>query len=189
MGHMDRPSEERLRGARARRTTVIAALLAGVGIAFGLGLYAKAHAATGVAPIRLGFSIPGQMKVWFTRVAVILACIQLVSGLRINGRIRVPHRIPGWFRIAHRTSGGIAVLLAALVAYDCVAAFGFHVGPARVVLHGVVGFVFFGAFAAKVVSVQRHRHPSWLIPAIGVTLFLTLSLLWLTSLGWPVSIY
>ncbi len=81
------------------------------------------------------------------------------------------------------------MLLAALVAYDCVAAFGFHVGPARVVLHGVVGFVFFGAFAAKVVSVQRNRHPSWLIPTIGVTLFLTLSLLWLTSLGWPVSIY
>jgi Family of unknown function (DUF6529) len=187
---MDRPSEERHSGgARARRTTAIAALLAGVGIAFGLGVYAKAHAATGVAPIRLGFSIPGQMKVWFTRVAVILACIQLVSGLRINGRIRVPRRIPGWFRIAHRTSGGIAVLLAALVAYDCVAAFGFHAGPARVVLHGVVGFVFFGAFAAKVVSVQRKRNPSWLIPTIGVTLFLTLSLLWLTSLGWPVSIY
>jgi hypothetical protein len=187
---MDRPSEERLSGvARARRTTVIAALLAGAGIALGLGVYAKAHSATGVAPIKLGFSIPGQMKVWFTRAAAFLACIQLVSGLRINGRIRVPRRVPGWFRIAHRASGGIAVLLAALVAYDCVAAFGFHNGTARVVLHGVVGFVFFGAFAAKVVAVQRHRHPSWLIPAIGMTLFLALSLLWLTSLGWPVSIY
>jgi hypothetical protein len=58
-----------------------------------------------------------------------------------------------------------------------------------VVLHGLVGFVLFGAFAAKVIAVQRHRHPSWLIPAIGLTLFLALSLLWLTSLGWPVSIY
>lgn len=158
-------------------------------MAFGLGVYASAHAATGRAPLALGFSFPGEMKIWFTRAAAVFACLQLVSGLRINGHIPVPRRLPGWFRIAHRASGGLAVLLAVPVAYDCVAAFGFHIGSARVALHAAVGLVLFGAFAAKVVSVQRRRRPSWLIPALGVTLFIALSLLWLTSLGWPVSIY
>ena len=175
--------------ARARRITAVAALFLGAVVAFGLGLYARAHAPTGRAPIALWFGIPGDMKIWFTRAAAVLACFQLLSGLRIYGRIRVPHRVPGWFGLAHRCSGGLAVLLAVPVGFDCVAAFGLHIGSARVVLHSVIGFVLFGAFAAKVVAVQRRRRPSWLIPAAGVTLFLALALLWVTSLGWPISIY
>jgi hypothetical protein len=174
---------------RARRVTAIAALFLGAVVAFVLGLFARAHAPTGRAPIALGFALPGEMKVWFTRAAAVLACFQLLSGLRIYGRIRIPRRVPGWFRFVHRGSGGVAVLLAVPVGYDCVAAFGFHIGSARVVLHSAIGFVLFGAFAAKVVAVQRRRRPSWLIPAAGVTLFLALALLWVTSLGLPISIY
>jgi hypothetical protein len=177
------------RSAGARRTTAIAALSLGAVVAFGLGLFARVHAPTGRAPIALGFAIPGEMKIWFTRAAAVLACFQLLSGLRIYGRIRIPRRVPGWFGLAHRCSGGLAVLLAVPVGFDCVAAFGFHIGSARVVLHSVIGFVLFGAIAAKVVAVQRRRGPSWLIPAAGVTLFSSLALLWVSSIGWPISIY
>ncbi len=146
-------SQGRVRGSgEARRTTAIVSLLLGTVVAVVLGVYAHAHPVTGRAPLSLGFDLAGQMKVWFTRVAAVLALFQLASGLRINGHIRVPRRIPRWFRIAHRTSGLLAVLLAAAVAYDCVSAFGFQIGSARLTLHGTVGLVFFGAFAAKVVA-------------------------------------
>ena len=179
----------RARNAKARRATAIAALLLGAAVAFGLGVYARAHAETGHAPITLGFQIPGQMKIWFTRAAASLAVLQLASGLWINGRIRLPRRPPSWFPIAHRSSGALAVLLAVPVAYDCVAAFGFHTESPRVILHGSAGLVLFGAFVAKVVTVQRRRRPPWLIPAAGLTLFVALALLWLTSIGWPISVY
>jgi uncharacterized membrane protein len=175
--------------ARQRKATALGAILVGAAVAFGLGVYASAHAPTGRAPLRLGFALPGEMKIWFTRAAAVVGVFQLASGLRIYGRIPVPRHVPSWFPIAHRASGAMAVLLAAPVGFDCVAAFGFHIGSARVVLHGVVGLLLFGAFAAKVVAVQRRRRPSWLIPLLGVGLFLALSVLWMTSLGWPVSVY
>jgi hypothetical protein len=177
------------RNAGARRATAIFAVALGAVVAFGLGLYAQAHAPTHHAPLTLGFALPGEMKVWLTRAAVVLGCFQLASGLRIHGRIRVPRHLPGWFRIVHRASGGLAVLLAVPVGYDCVAAFGFRATSPRIVLHAVAGFGLFGAFAAKVVTVQRRRRAAWLIPAAGMTLFFALALLWLTSLGWPISVY
>jgi hypothetical protein len=137
MAGRDRTSRDtRDRRAKARRTTAIAAVVLGAGVAFVLGVYAKSHAPTGRAPLALGFHIPGEMKIWFTRAAAALALFQLGSGLRLNGRIPFPRHLPSGFGIAHRLSGGLAVLLAAPVAYDCVAAFGFKHGlgahhPAR----------------------------------------------------------
>jgi Family of unknown function (DUF6529) len=174
---------------RARRTTAIVAILVGGAVAFGLGLYARLHAPTGHAPLRLGFALPGEMKIWLTRVAAVFACFQLASGLRIDGRVNVPRHLPRWFRYFHRATGTLAVALATPVAFDCVAAFGFHATSLRVVVHSIVGLLLFGAFAAKVVAVQRRRRPVWLVPAVGTALFLALALLWLTSLGWPVSVY
>jgi hypothetical protein len=133
--------------------------------------------------------MPGEMKVWLTRFAAILACLQLASGARINGHIRFPPRMPRWLPAAHRASGIAALLLAIPVGFDCVAAFGFHDGATRVLAHGLIGFILFGAFAAKVVAVQRRRRPRWLIPVLGTILFLALIGLWLTSLGWPIVSY
>jgi uncharacterized protein DUF6529 len=158
-------------------------------VAFSLGLYARLHAPTGHAPLRLGFALPGEMKIWLTRAAAALACFQLASGLRIDGRVNVPRHLPHWFRYVHRATGTVAVALAVPVAFDCVAAFGFHATSPRIVLHGLAGLFLFGAFAAKVVAVQRRRRPTWLIPAAGAALFAALALLWLTTLGWPVSVY
>ena len=99
---MDETSQGKDTGrSRDRRTTAITALVVGVGASVALGVYASAHAVTGRAPISLGFDLPGQMKVWFTRAAVVLGLVQLLSGLRIDGRIQVPHRIPRWVRFAH----------------------------------------------------------------------------------------
>jgi hypothetical protein len=172
-----------------RRATLIAALFAGALVSFTLGVYARTHSATGRAPVKLGFHLPGEMKIWFTRAAAMLAVVQLTSGLRIIGRIAIPRRLPRWFGVLHRASGTLAVALALPVAYDCVAAFGYQLRTTRIVLHGAAGVVLFGAFTAKVIAVQRRHHPSWLVPAAGITLFAALAALWLTSLGWPASVY
>lgn len=175
--------------ARARRLTWVLAALAATIVAAGLGVYTRVHAPTGQAPIALGFGVPGQMKVWFTGGAETLACFQVLTGLRINGVVSFPRRPPRWFRIAHRGTGMLALVLAAPVGIDCAEAFGFQMGSGRVALHAIAGFVFFGAFAAKVIAVQRRPRPPWLVPAAGATLFLALSAAWATSLGWPVSVY
>ena len=172
-----------------RRATLVAALIAGALVSFTLGVYARAHAGTGRAPLTLGFHLPGEMKIWFTRVAATLAVIQLALGLRIIGRITVPRRLPRWFGLLHRATGTVAVALAVPVAYDCVAAFGYQLDTTRIVLHGAAGLVLFGAFTTKVVAVQRRHRPGRLVPAVGITLFVALAALWLTSLGWPVSVY
>jgi succinate dehydrogenase/fumarate reductase cytochrome b subunit len=111
------------------------------------------------------------------------------SGLRIIGLVAIPRRIPRWFGVLHRASGALAVALAVPVAYDCVAAFGYQLRTTRIALHGAAGIVLFAAFTTKVIAVQRRHHPSWLVPAAGVTLVVALAALWLTSLGWPVSVY
>jgi hypothetical protein len=192
---MDQVSGRKGQSPSARRVTAISAIALGALVSVSLGIYAKAHVPTGLAPIRLWFQIPGLMKVWLTRAAAALACVQLASGLRINGHIGFPRRIPSWVPLVHRVTGTLAVLLAVPVGLDCVAAFGFHSASsrvpssARVLSHGLIGFVLFGAFAAKVVAVQRRQRPRWLIPTLGGVLFVALILLWITSLGWPVSIY
>ncbi len=172
-----------------RRATLVAALLAGALVAFALGVYARAHAGTGRAPLTLGFHLPGEMKIWFTRAAAVLAVVQLTLGLRIIGRITIPRRMPRWFGVLHRATGVLAVALAVPVAYDCVAAFGYQLHTTRIVLHGAAGLVLFGAFTTKVIAVQRRHRPGWLVPAVGIVLFAALAALWLTSLGWPVSVY
>jgi uncharacterized protein DUF6529 len=189
---MSRPTELQTGNAdhgSERRATLIAALLAGALVAFTLGVYARTHSGTGRAPLTLGFHLPGEMKIWFTRAAAMLAVVQVTSGLRIIGRIAIPRRLPRWFGVLHRASGTVAVALAVPVAYDCVAAFGYQLRTTRIALHGAAGIVLFGAFTAKVMAVQRRHHPGWLVPAAGITLFAALAALWLTSLGWPVSAY
>jgi hypothetical protein len=176
--------------ARQRRRTATVALLSGIAVAAALGVLARVHAPTPRrAPLALGFSQPAQMKIWFTRAAALLALFQLFSGLRLYGRVPFPRRLPRWFPPIHRASGGLAVLLTLPVAFDCVWAFGLKTTSLRVGLHSVVGLVFFGAFTTKVVAVQTRRRPAWLIPVAGGTLFAGLALLWVTTIGWLVSIY
>lgn len=175
--------------ARSKRATAVAALGAGLAVAAGLGLYAGHRTATGTAPLSLGFAQAGDMKIWLTRGAIALGLFQLGSGLRMRGKIPFPRRLPGWFRPAHRASGALAILLALPVAYDCLAAFGLQVGTPRLAAHAFAGLALFGAFAGKLVSVERHRRPGWLIPAAGLALFAALAVAWLTSIGWTAPIY
>ena len=60
------------------------------------------------------------------------------------------------------------------VGYNCLWALGLETGPevsTRVVVHGVLGCVLFGALVVKVVAVRSHAAPGWFLPVAGGLLF------------------
>jgi hypothetical protein len=48
----------------------------------------------------------------------------------------------------------------------------------------VLGCLFYGTFATKVLVVRSHRMPGWALPLVGGVLFTVLVLIWLTSSFW-----
>jgi hypothetical protein len=72
------------------------------------------------------------------------------------------------------------------VAYHCLWSLGFDPDPgsARRLVHSVLGCLFYGAFATKVIVVRSHRMPGWALPVVGGVLFVVLMLIWFTSSLW-----
>jgi hypothetical protein len=160
-------------------------LVVGGAIALGLGVYGRNHNATGRGLMTLFFSDGIHLKVWFATVAVILAIFQLLSALRMYGKIHVPRSAPAWLGQAHRLSGTLAFLISLPVAYHCLWGLGFATtGGARRVVHSVCGCLFYGAFASKVIVVRSRRMPGWALPVAGGVVFGVLVLVWLTSAAW-----
>jgi hypothetical protein len=166
---------------------LLVAVLGGCLVALVLGLYARLHHPSGFALDVVGFSSALYAKAWLTTFAVAFAVVQVVTG-RQAGR-------PGhaaWIATLHRSSGRIAILLTVPVVVHCIYALGFQTYSTRVLVHSVLGCFFYGAFAAKMLSLTwRDTMPRWAIPALGGTVFLGLigvwatSSLWLfTSMGW-----
>jgi hypothetical protein len=160
-------------------------LVVGGAVALGLGVYGRNHDATGRGLTTLFFSDGIHLKVWFATVAVVLAVFQLLSALRMYGKIHIPRTEPSWLGQAHRLSGTLAFLFSLPVAYHCLWGLGFATtGGARRMLHSLFGCLFYGAFAAKVIVVRSRRMPGWALPVIGGVTFTLLVLVWLTSAAW-----
>jgi Family of unknown function (DUF6529) len=166
------------------------AIAAGAVVALCLGLYAGTHTPTGRPITTLWFSSMIAMKVWLALVAGVLALGQLVGGLWLYGRLGRP--APSWVGPVHRTLGFTAVAVSLPVAFHCIWALGFGLESTRVVIHSILGCVFFGAFVVKVFSVQARSQPAWLLPSAAITLLIALttvvstSALWyLTTIGTP----
>jgi hypothetical protein len=170
-----------IRDSDRQRWFAVSALAAGALVSIALGAYARTHRPSAYA---LGVGSPVRLKVWLTWLISLLACLQLLSGLRIIGRIRWPRGRPRWLRRAHRVSGAFAFLLALPVAYDCMRSYGFQTTSLRVGLHSAVGCFFLGAFATKLLAVQGGRRAWFLVPAVGGALFASLLALWATSSFW-----
>ena len=105
--------------------------------------------------------------------------------LRLYGKIHIPRSFPSWLGQAHRLSGTLAFMFSLPVAYHCLWGLGFATeGGTRRVLHSLLGCLFYGAFAAKVIIVRSKRMPSWALPVVGGAAFTLLVLLWYTSALW-----
>ena len=163
---------------------LLVALVLGAAVALSLGVYGSVHDPTGRSLITLFFTQTIHLKVWFATGAVTLAVFQLLTAMRMFGRLGAG-RGPRWVPRAHRLSGVGAFWLTIPVAYHCLWSLGFQASSGtRVWIHGIAGCFFFGALATKVFVVRSPRAPSWALPLLGGAVFSALVVIWSTSALW-----
>jgi hypothetical protein len=169
---------------RQDRSRLLVALAFGAAVALSLGIYGSVHDPTGRSLVTLFFTQTIHLKVWFATGAVTLGVFQLLTGMRMFGRLGAG-RGPRWVARAHRLSGVAAFWLTIPVAYHCLWSLGFQASSgARVWIHGIAGCFFFGALATKVFVVRSRRAPPWALPVLGGTAFSALIVIWSTSALW-----
>jgi hypothetical protein len=156
--------------AQAPRWAAAALLLTGSAVAVACGVYARAHDPAGRPMFMLGFSGMLQMKAWLTTIAAGLIVVQLLSALRMFGRIG-SGPASSTVALLHRWSGTAAFLVLLPAAFHCMWSLGFGTGSTRVVAHSIIGCLVFGAYAAK-------------LPVLGGTVLTSVVLLWLTASLW-----
>ena len=67
----------------------------------------------------------------------------------------------------HRWSGVVAFLLTLPVAFQCIWSIGFSDDTARTLIHSIAGLLFYGVFAAKMLSLRLRGLPGWTLPVLG----------------------
>lgn len=167
-----------------KRARFAVLLLAGAGVALSIGLYAKLHTPSGRPVTTLGFSGILQMKVWLTTAATSLLIVQLVTALWMWGHLPRAGRAPSWVPILHRWSGSSAFVITLPVAFSCIWALGFQTYSLRVIVHGVCGCLFYGAYATKMLGLRMKGLPGWALPVLGGSVLVLLIALWLTAALW-----
>lgn len=162
------------------------ALAAGAVVAVLLGVYGSVHTPTGRAVTTLGFPSLISMKVWLAGVAGVLALAQGATAAWMYGLVGRSKPVPGYVGPVHRVTGLLAVLVTLPVAFSCLWALGFQSYDTRVLVHSVLGCLFYGALVTKVIVLHGRPTPGWLLPAVGGTVFTALVLVVLTSAVWYV---
>jgi Family of unknown function (DUF6529) len=155
-------------------------------VALSLGIYGNVHEPASDLSITLGFKDTITMKVWLASGATLLALVQVFSALWMYGKLPLREG-PAWLGSLHRISGRLAFLLSLPVAYHCLYQLAFQDTTTRVLAHSLLGCLFYGAFAVKVVVVRSHSLPGIALPLAGGALFTILVATWLTSGLWFIS--
>ncbi len=157
--------------------------LIGALVALTLGIYGRLHSPTGIVVNIAGFSSPGAVKSWLATGATVFAIVQVASALVMYGKVpRVS--APSWIGGLHRWSGRIAFLLAVPVAINCLYGLGFQTYSTRVLIHSVLGCLFFGTFSVKMLILPKRGLPGWVLPVVGGLVFVLLIAIWFTSAYW-----
>ncbi len=168
------------------RWRLVVALGVGSAVSIALGSYGRLHDPTRHALFTLFFTRTLNMKAWLATLALALGGVQVVTALRMYGRLGWPRTLPPWWGDLHRLTGTLAFIVSLPVAFHCLWSLGFkaHASQTRVFVHSVLGCAFYGAFAAKMVVVRSREAPDWALPVIGGAVFSVLVGLWLTSSLW-----
>jgi hypothetical protein len=172
------------RGRASTSYGLATVLLVGAAVAVSLGVYGKVHDPALRPVTTLGFSGMLQMKAWLTTAAVLLLVVQLATALWMWGRLPGAGSAPGWAALLHRWSGSVAFVLTLPVAFHCLWSLGFATTSTRVVVHGLAGCAFYGAYAAKMLALRTRGLPGWALPVLGASVLTSLVLLWLTGALW-----
>jgi uncharacterized protein DUF6529 len=183
------PSSPPSAGARttpARPQPAIWLTPLGIGavVAVALGAYGRVHAPTYQPIITFGFSAMLPMKAWLTSAALLFGAVQVGTALAMAGRFPGVRSRPTWLVPMHYWSGRTAFLLTVPVGFHCLYALGLQSPGARVIAHGVVGCLFYGAFTTKMLLIEGRRATGWMIAVAGGVVFAGLVELWLTSSLW-----
>jgi hypothetical protein len=157
--------------------------LAGCAVSLAIGVYGHLHNPTGIAVNVAGFSGPLPAKAWLTTIASVLGVVQVVSALVMYGKIKFLGS-PPWIGGLHRWSGRLAFVTAVPVAMQCLYALGYQTYSTRVLIHSLLGCLFFGVFTAKMLVLPRRDAPSWALPLLGGLVFAVLIAIWLSSAYW-----
>jgi hypothetical protein len=163
--------------ARLLVAVVIAAL-----VSLSIGLFARFHDAHGIAINVAGFHTAIAAKAWLTTLAAFLAICQLLSALNMYGKLG--SRSPSWIGRFHRWSGRAAFITTIPVALHCLFAFGLQTFDARVLIHSLLGCVFYGVFTLKMLVLTKRGVAGWLLPLLGGLAFAVLIGLWSTAGLW-----
>jgi uncharacterized protein DUF6529 len=164
--------------------TLGALVLAGALVAVALGVYSHAHSPAGRPLFTLGFSGMLQMKAWLTTIVAVLVLVQLVTALWMWGRLPGVSGAPSSIAPVHRWSGAVAFAVSLPVALHCMWALGFGAGSTRVLVHGLAGCTFYGAYAAKMLGLRLPGLPARTLPVLGGLVVTCVVLLWLTAALW-----
>ncbi len=159
-----------------------AAVVIGCVVAVVLGVYGRLHEPTGFSINLSGFSSGAYAKAWLATLAAGLAVVQLASSLIMYGKVL--SSAPSWIGTLHRWSGRLAVIATVPVVIHCLFALGFEVSSTRVVIHSLVGCLFYGAFVSKMLALSRPGISPRALPVLGGIVFTGLIVLWLTSSLW-----
>ena len=162
---------------------LIVPALVGCAVSAAIGTYGSLHKPAGFAINLAGFSGPLTVKVWLATLATLFAIVQLVSALIMYGKFPGV-KGPSWIGTLHRWSGRVAFLVTVPVAMHCLYALGFQSYSTRVLIHSVLGTMFFGAFTAKMLVLTRKNTPGWALPLFGGLVFTGLAGLFITSSLW-----
>ena len=144
-------------------TALLVGVAVGILVTIGLGVYGRLHQPTFVAVSVAGFSSGLAAKSWLATGGFALGIVQLVSAMRMYGRLGRT-AAPPWIGTLHRWTGRAAVLLTVPVAAHCLYALGFQDGTPRVLVHSLVGCFFYGAFVAKMLVLTGSGAPRWSLP-------------------------
>ncbi|MFJ4652491.1 DUF6529 family protein [Nocardia sp. NPDC088792] len=168
---------------RARRQLLaVPVLLAGAAVAVVLGVVAKHYGPGTTALPTWGFSGPSVFKAYLSSVILVLVIGQLLTAVWIY-RFRAPRFVHRY----HRLSGALAFALSLPVGFYCLYTFGFQFGPqvpTRTWVHSLAGLTFYGAFAAKMLTLRLRNAPGWLLPVLGGLVFTSFVLAWTLTAAW-----
>jgi hypothetical protein len=170
-------------GATAKNLRLVVPVLIGALISVVLGVYGGQHKGQSIVFGVSGFEDLVKVKSWLTAAATVFALVQLGSALVMYGRIKAITP-PPWIGTLHRWSGRIAFFLVVPVAVFCLYGIGFQHYNTRVLLHSVLGCVFFGVFTIKMLVLTQRGIAGWVLPLIGGVVFAVLVSISLTSSVW-----
>ncbi len=171
--------------ARPSSGKLLGPALIGAAVAVALGVYGREHDPTGESILSDGlfFSATLNMKAWLATAVLALAMLQVLTALRIFGKIG-SGTPPAWVVRTHRVSGVLAFGISLPVVYHCLWALGFQDTDSRVLVHSLAGCFFYGAFTTKMLALRTSRLPGWAIPVLGGAVFAAVVAIWLTSSLW-----